>query len=140
MNGMRVSLIIAGLLMGVSAPLFAGQQPHEFEGVSGALSVLLSLGVVLAVVFALAWGMRRMHGFAGGRDPNMTIIGQMALSTRERLMLVEVGGQQLLLGVSPAGIRTLHVLEEPVEGRSSGGGGASFRDRLMESLGKGTRQ
>jgi len=128
---------LSGFILFLLLPgrLLAGD-PGEFEGVSGLMSMMLSLMVVLAVIFAIAWGMRRMQGFTGARDPHMAVIGQMALSTKERLMLVEVGGQQLLLGVSPAGIRTLHVLEEPVESPSSQDSG-SFRDRLMETLGRG---
>lgn len=109
--------------------------PEEFEGVSGMLSVLLSLVVVLAVVFAVAWGMRRMQGLAGMRNPDMKIVAQMALSTRERLVIVEVGGEQLLLGVGPGVIRRLHKLEEPIN-TDNDTDGHSFRDRLMESLGR----
>jgi Cu(I)/Ag(I) efflux system membrane fusion protein len=34
--------------------------------------------------------------------------------TRERIALVDVGGKQILIGVTPQAIRTLHVFDEPV--------------------------
>lgn len=114
--------------------------PEDFEGVSGLANVMLSLIVVLAVVFGVAWIMKRMQGFTGGRNPHMKVVAQLPLSTRERLMLVDVGGQQLVLGVSPGGIRTLHVLDEPVAEPPNADQGASFRDRLMESMGRGGPQ
>lgn len=120
------------MLLPVSAPA-AQPVSTEFEGVSGMLSVMLSLVVVLAVVFAVAWGMRRMQGLTGMRDANMKIVAQMALSTRERLVVVDVGGEQILLGVGPGVIRTLHKLEEPIR-TDEREAGTSFRDRLMESL------
>jgi flagellar protein FliO/FliZ len=125
--------LAAWLALIPASSLAAEPVSSEFEGVSGMLSVMLSLVVVLAVVFAVAWGMRRMQGLAGMRNANMKIVAQMALSTRERLVVVEVGGEQLLLGVGPGVIRTLHKLEEPIrtEEREAG---TSFRDRLMESL------
>lgn len=129
------AMITAGLLLLPVSVIGAQAAPQEFEGVSGMLSVLLSLVVVLAVVFAVAWGMRRMQGLASMRNAHMKIVAQMALSTRERLVIVEVGGEQILLGVGPGVIRKLHKLEEPIDTESDPAG-ASFRDRLMESLGR----
>jgi len=130
-------VFLALFLLFWSASAWAkGSSPEDFEGVSGLVNVMLSLLVVLAVVFALAWMLRRMQGFTGARNAHMKVIAQLPLSTRERLMLVDVDGRQLLLGVSPGGIRTLHVLDEPVADASGPDDGASFRDRLMESLGR----
>ncbi|MDQ2068465.1 flagellar biosynthetic protein FliO [Natronospira bacteriovora] len=133
MRRIALSLILS---LPVLPALAETASPEDFQGVSGLLNVMLSLIIVLAVVFGLAWAMRRMQGYGGGRGNGMKVIAQLPLSTRERLMLVEVGRQQLLLGVSPGGIRTLHVLDEPLESESSATG-ESFRERLMESLKRG---
>lgn len=130
------TLMIAAFLLLLPVAVLAEQAaPQGFDGFSDWLAVLLSLVVVLAVVFAVAWGMRRMQGLAGMRNAHMKVIAQMALSTRERLVIVEVGGEQILLGVGPGVIRKLHKLEDPINTEDDAGG-ASFRDRLMESLGR----
>ncbi|MEM7543311.1 MAG: flagellar biosynthetic protein FliO [Pseudomonadota bacterium] len=41
------------------------------------------------------------------------------MGTRDRLMLVEVDGQRLLLGVSGNGIQPLHVYAAPAENPAS---------------------
>jgi flagellar protein FliO/FliZ len=38
----------------------------------------------------------------------------VAVGAKERAVLVQVGRQQLLLGVAPGRVNTLHVLTEPV--------------------------
>jgi len=42
------------------------------------------------------------------------IVADAALGTKERAVLVQVGKQQMLLGVAPGRVSLLHVLEEPV--------------------------
>ena len=42
------------------------------------------------------------------------IIADVSLGAKERAVLVQVGGKQLLLGVAPGRVNTLHVLDEPV--------------------------
>ena len=45
---------------------------------------------------------------------NIKIVETLALSNREKLMIVEVNEQQLLVGVSAQGMQTLHVLPSAV--------------------------
>lgn len=78
------------------------------------MQVTLSLLLVLAVVFAAAWLMRRLRGFGNAGQGAIEIIADVPLSTKERAVLVQVGKQQLLLGVAPGRVNTLHVLSEPV--------------------------
>jgi len=46
-----------------------------------------------------------------------------------------VGGQQILLGITPSAIRTLHVFDEPVVEAGSAGSG-DFARRLQGMIGK----
>lgn len=48
------------------------------------------------------------------------MVGSLALGTRERAVMVEVAGQQLLLGVTPGQVTTLHVFDVPVIGANAG--------------------
>jgi flagellar protein FliO/FliZ len=68
------------------------------------------------------------------------MIDGMALSTRERIVLVQVGDTQVLLGVAPGRVEAIHVLDKPVvadEGEEITG---SFAVRLKEALGKERQQ
>ncbi|MEA5444266.1 flagellar biosynthetic protein FliO [Gammaproteobacteria bacterium AB-CW1] len=133
-----IALMFLFLLLPVTG-LAESSVGDEIGGVQGLANVVFSLIVVLAVVLGVAWFMRRMPGMGGSGSAHMKVIGQMPLSTRERLMLVEVGNEQILLGVSPAGIRTLHVLGKPLESPQEQNE-PSFKKRLMETLGRGGAQ
>lgn len=85
------------------------------ESVTGSLlQTTLGLIAVLAIIGAAAWFVKRM-GFAyTGISGRLKIIGGLSVGTREKVVLLQVGEEQLLLGVAPGQIRTLHVLQEPV--------------------------
>lgn len=79
---------------------------------------MLSLGVgllaVIAIIFGCAWIVRRMSGMTGGNTRAMKVVSVLPMGTRERIALIDVGGTQILVGVTPSAIRTLHVFDEPV--------------------------
>ncbi|MNW07761.1 Flagellar biosynthesis protein, FliO [compost metagenome] len=51
-------------------------------------------------------------------------------------MLVQVGNEQILLGLSPGSITALHVLKEPVQVPNAEKATPEFAQRLLEMLGK----
>jgi len=84
-------------------------------GAGDVLGVAGGLLVVLAAVAVTAWAMRRvLRGGPGGRGP-LRILSGVSMGPRERVVLLEVGDTQLLLGIAPGSIRTLHVLERPLD-------------------------
>jgi flagellar protein FliO/FliZ len=113
-------------------------------GVGSLGQVTLSLALVLALIFATAWVARRMRGLNRASTDAMDVISTLPLGQKERAVLVRVGKQQILLGVAPGRVTTLHVLSEPVDvttppspGSSSGSAEKpSFKALLMKSLGK----
>lgn len=78
-------------------------------------SVSVSLAIVLLVIFLLAWLVRRASpsGF-GGAKGQMKVLSVLPLGGKERIMLVDVVGTQMVLGISAAGVNCLHVFAEPV--------------------------
>jgi flagellar protein FliO/FliZ len=108
-------------------------------GLSGIWEVALGLALVVVVIFAIAWAMRRMVPGAGGGTGALRVLAALPLGPRERLLLVEAAGKQLLLGVTAQQVNTLHTFDEPVQLPVSGSG-AEFAARLREMLTPGTRQ
>ncbi len=74
----------------------------------------LGLIVVLSAVVALVWVLRRFNRFQSSVGGTLKTLGGLSLGGRERIILVQVGDTQLLLGVAPGRIQTLHVLDEPL--------------------------
>src|SRR5690606_5769651 len=93
---------------GVAAP--APQSPASVGSLGGAV---FALALVVGLILGLAWLIRRMPGLGGGAaNPALRIVGSLALGPRDRLVVVEVGQTQLLLGVGAGGTRTLHTLDQ----------------------------
>ncbi|MCD9115684.1 MULTISPECIES: flagellar biosynthetic protein FliO [Pseudomonas] len=116
----------------------AAAAPAAGSGVAGQLAQLvLGLLLVLGLIFFLAWMLRRVQQAGpAGKGQVIDIIGSRALGPRDRLVLVQVGSEQILLGLSPGTITALHVLKEPVQVPSAEQASPEFAQRLMELLGK----
>lgn len=129
--------ILAALLGALTSIAHAADQPFaapeaakaaSTSAAGGLAQVTLSLILVLAAVFASAWLVRRLRTFGRPGAGAVRIVADVALGTKERAVLIQVGAQQLLLGVAPGRVNTLHVLAEPVrtDDAQRGGGGDEF--------------
>ncbi len=73
-------------------------------GMADLSGVVLSLVLVVGFIFAAAWVVRRMPlGMGRGNGP-LKVLAALPLGPRERLVLVEARGEELLIAVSPAGV------------------------------------
>ncbi len=68
-----------------------------------------ALVAVLALIAVLAMVLRRVGTAAPRSGRVLQIVDAISISTRDRIVLVDVGGSRVLLGVTPGSIRTLHV-------------------------------
>jgi len=113
--------------------------PAVGSGVAGQLTQLVfGLLLVLGLIFFLAWLLRRVQQAGpAGKGQVIELIGSRALGPRDRLMLVQVGNEQILLGLSPGTITALHVLKEPVQVPSTSEKATpEFAQHLLKILGK----
>lgn len=67
--------------------------------------------IVLMIFFACVWLVKKLGRIPGVGSAKMHVLGGLSLGTREKVVLLQVGKKQLLLGVAPGRIETLHVLE-----------------------------
>lgn len=114
---MRGKIIGAGGLLCWFPACFAvadidtSKQAVRTVSFADALHWTIGLLIVLGIFFLCVWGMRRLSGIGAGSTEKMRIVGGLSLGMRERVVLVQVGKKQLVLGVTPGRIDTLHVLE-----------------------------
>lgn len=98
-----------------SSPYYTAAGSSNKVGSGGQLlSVTMALLFIVMLIMAVSWFIRRFGQGVLANTNNMKIVATMPLGTRERVLLVEVGGQQILLGVTATQINTLHVFAEPV--------------------------
>ncbi|OHC48905.1 MAG: flagellar biosynthetic protein FliO [Pseudomonadales bacterium RIFCSPLOWO2_02_FULL_63_210] len=118
-------------------PAAQAAMPMAGSGITGQLlQLLLGLLLVVGLIFLLAWLMRRVQQLGPRGGQVIKIVASQALGPRDRLVLVQVGGEQLLLGLTPGRIAPLHVLKEPVHLPDGEPASTEFAQRLMELLGK----
>ena len=138
---MKGVLGVLWMLPGVvlaAEPVANAAAPAAGGGVVGQLmQLVLGLLLVLGLIFFLAWLLRRVQQAGpAGKGQVIELIGSRSLSQRDRLVLVQVGNEQILLGLTPGTITALHVLKEPVQVPSTEAATPEFAQRLMELLGK----
>ncbi len=100
------------------------------------IQMLLGLALVIAVIFALAWVLRRVSNLQQTHQ-KMKVVSSLSLGTRERAVLIEVGDKQLLLGVSPGNVTLLQSFSEKVLVSSSEG---EFAKKLKQSIDAGSAE
>ena len=113
--------ILITLLAALPAGAFAAEPVASATTSAAQTSLIgqlaqLGLGLVLVVglIFLMGYLMRRVGPLAAQGGQHIRIVSNLPLGPRDRLILVDVGGKQMLLGASPGRISTLHVFEEPV--------------------------
>lgn len=111
-------LLAAVLLAAVLLPAAVlAAEPQSAPGIAGAGQVARMIGgllVMVVVIVGLAALLKRFNGLQRGGPGAIRVVSTASIGARERLLLVEVGGQQLLVGAAPGRIQALMVLDEPV--------------------------
>lgn len=100
------------------------------------LKVLLGLILVLALMAGLAWLMRGANLARSKMSGNpMRIVGAVSVGTRERVMIIEVADQWLVVGVTPTQISSLATMPiQPLAPLNNETSGQQFSSWLKNSL------
>lgn len=126
---------------------FAAPRPQPVDalpGLGSLMEVVLALLVVLALIMAVAWFARRLR-VSGRSATGIRVIAETAIGVKERAVLLEVHGRQLLVGVAAGSVTTLHVFDVQEVAAvpagtvgsdgTAGDGRPSFPSLLRRSLG-----
>ncbi len=79
-----------------------------------ASSMILSLLMVLGLIIICALVLKRFN-FTQQNSAQLKVIASLSLGAKERIIVVQVGEEQLVLGVSPQKISLLKNLETPID-------------------------
>lgn len=98
-----------------SSSLWAAPAPAQVAPLSlgSVFSVLFGLVVVVALLLGTAWLIRRLQGL---QQPSLGVIqpvAQLQLGLKERILLIRIDQENVLIGCTPQGIRALHAWQGP---------------------------
>lgn len=133
-------------LITATAAATAGEQTSGPLGFGAALEMMLWLAVVIGVILLCAWGFRRLNGTVLTTASAIRVRSVISVGNRERIALLEVGDKQILVGLCPGQINTLHVFEEnvlpPLHDAEKGAGvsAGDFASRLQSFINRDQRQ
>ncbi|QDI03558.1 flagellar biosynthetic protein FliO [Xanthomonas cerealis pv. cerealis] len=106
-----MSLLLAAATQAAKSASGVGSAAPSPPSLIGTVFALL---LVLGLILGMAWVLKRLPGSGFRPAEGLRVVASLAVGAKERVVVIDVNGEQLLLGVSPGGVRTLHHLPEPL--------------------------
>lgn len=94
-----------------------------------------SLLLVLGLIFALAWVLRRVQGVRPGGAANLKVNAGIQVGAKERVLMVQAGEVHLLIGVAPGQVNVLHRFEQAPQFGNTQPQMPAFAEALKRALG-----
>jgi len=107
----------------------AAKAAPQGPGLGDLLQMALSLVVVIGFILALTWVLGRIRGAPRHASGSLSVLAEVAVGPKERVVLVRVGDSQALIGVGATGVQSLQLLGTPVTIEVAQPAG-SFADKL----------
>jgi flagellar biosynthetic protein FliO len=109
------------------------KQKLSISETSNWLMVVLTLLGIIGSILLVAWIAKRFTGMSATNGKDMRVVGAIALGARERVAVIDIKGEQFLLGVTPQNISFLHRFDEaPISTTRSNSG--EFAQKLQAIL------
>ncbi len=101
-----------------TTPILAATQEHQpyapVINSSALLQTLLGLILVLLIIALITWLLRQNPSLSAASHNQIKILASRSLGPKERAVLLEIGEQQILVGVTAHQISTLLVLKHHI--------------------------
>jgi flagellar protein FliO/FliZ len=111
MSGRSIrALFVCALATPASSWAASAQEPAPVLSFGSVLQMFAGLVFVLALVAAGAWMLRRVAHSPRQAAGAIRIVASAAVGQRERVVLVEIAGTWLALGVAPGRVNALHTM------------------------------
>jgi flagellar protein FliO/FliZ len=124
----------AGAVATPAAPAAATAAPSSAGSL---LQVVFGLLVVLGLLAAALWFLKRMGGGRFAPGSVVKIIGGVSVGNRERVMVVEVADQWIVIGVAPGRVSTLASMPRQEQPAAQAAAGApNFSAWLKQTIEK----
>ncbi|MGY6519237.1 MAG: flagellar biosynthetic protein FliO [Lysobacteraceae bacterium] len=99
------------------------------------MGMLFGLFVVVGLILVLGWVLRRLPGSGQQARGRLKLVASLPLGARERVVVVDVNGEQMVLGVTGQQVSLIKALDTPLPATESNT--PNFAALLAQRLGGG---
>jgi flagellar protein FliO/FliZ len=92
---------------------------------------------IIAIILISAFLLKRMKLVNFNKNNDLKILAGLSLGSKERVILIEAGDKQILIGVTNQTITPIHVFEDPVVESEIESGQSSFLQILQNKVKRG---
>ncbi len=120
--------------------LFAAEQPVALTersiGVgAGELSqTVFGLAVVVGILFLASFFLERTKLLSAGSDCDVSVVKQIPISVKEKLLVLQIGDEKILVGNAAGNMRTLHRWASPATEELESKSPAVFSQLIQKQL------
>jgi len=132
---MRWLFVLTGLLS--SAALAESQlDSPPLEPLSTPYLLKLTGGLLLVVVaiLVLAWLVKRFNLNQQSQNGLIRIIAGLSIGARDRIVLLQIGDEQILVGLTPGRIEKLHTMANPLQAPEGQPATSAFAAKLNRAM------
>lgn len=95
------------------------KQSASFSPAEYAVKTAVSLALVISLIFLIAWIYKKMNRARGIFSSDLKIISSVSIGSKEKLIVVEVGDEQILIGATPSKITKIFHLKEKIQSQTN---------------------
>jgi flagellar protein FliO/FliZ len=110
MNSVRATIAALLTVAASGAQATAATSPAASASAGSLFQVLLGLVAVLALMAGAAWLLKRFGLAKNAGSSTARIVGGVSVGSRERVIVVEVADQWIVVGVAPGRVNALATL------------------------------
>jgi flagellar protein FliO/FliZ len=109
-------------------------QPASPLSVGSLAQLTLSLLAIVALILAVSWALKRLKLTAPRGTGEISVIDELSVGPRDRIVLIRVGESQVLLGIGASGPVQLTPLAAPIVLKHGGARPPPFAERMRDLL------
>lgn len=108
---MKFKLLVTSIFYCAPVLAWSAEPVRQASSTGGLLKMLLGLVIVLGIMAAFAWFAKRMLPGIRHQQSAIQVVGSVHVGTRERVVVLEVSGRWLVVGVAPGQVSAIANLD-----------------------------
>ncbi|MBC8211998.1 MAG: flagellar biosynthetic protein FliO [Gammaproteobacteria bacterium] len=134
---MRAALLLLLLVMDQAVGAEVATQLPAVDAMSSAylMKLMSALLFIIVLIFGLAWLMKKMQLTQHSSNGLIRIVSAISVGQRDRIALIQVGEEQILVAMTPGKIEKLHTLKTTLSVHRNESAPSSFAEKFNQLVG-----